>query len=131
MVLCMPEIEHNNGHNKHLRDLLRAARERIGLTQQQVADRISDRLNLERRLTGGAVSEWERFTRHPAIDVMTAWAEAVGLRLVIELDGASGDRISVLVRPESADLPSQIGLLTPADRALVQNVLARFKQRIT
>lgn len=118
-----------SGHSRHLRSLLRAARERVGLTQQQVADKITERLQLERPLSGSAVSEWERFGRHPAVNVMAAWARVVGLRLLVELDASTGPRIPVLVRPETADLARSIDLLSDEDRALVSSMVSRMKPR--
>ncbi|MEQ1571433.1 MAG: hypothetical protein ABMA64_37750 [Myxococcota bacterium] len=101
----------------------------MGLTQQQVADKITERLQLERPLSGSAVSEWERFGRHPAVNVMAAWARVVGLRLLVELDASTGPRIPVLVRPETADLARSIDLLSDEDRALVSSMVSRMKPR--
>lgn len=114
-------------HTRALRDRLRRARKDLGLTQQQVADRICARLGIE-KLTGAAVSEWERVNRQPAIDVMAAWARSVGLRLVVELDGAESARIPVLLNPRSADLARAIDLLSDDDRVLVESVVSRMDQ---
>lgn len=118
-----------SGQSRHLRQILRAARDEAGLTQQQVADRISSRLNLDRPLTGAAVSAWEGFTRHPPINVMAAWARVLGRRLVVQLDDAAGDRVAVLVRPSSSDLVRMIDLLGDEDRRLIEGMVGRMKPR--
>lgn len=122
----LPEI---SGHSRHLRGVLRAAREKLGWTQQQVADKISDRLQLEKPLSGSSVSEWERFGRHPAVNLMSAWARVVGLRLLVDLDSARGDRIPVLVRPRSTDLVRAIDLLSDEDQTTVRNIVSLMKPR--
>lgn len=96
-------IEERTGQSRHLRQILKAAREAQGLTQQQVADRVSDSLELERRLTPAAISEWERFTRHPPI--------------------------SVMLHPDTADLARMIDLLGEEDRRLIQQMVSRMKPR--
>lgn len=115
--------------SRHIRQVLRAAREAAGLTQQQVADRVTGRLELERPLTSAAVSEWERFGRHPPINVMAAWARVLGRRLVVQLDDAAGERVAVLVRPVSADLVRTIDTLTDDDRELVERMVSKMKPR--
>lgn len=122
----LPEV---SGHSRHLRGVLRAAREKMGLTQQQVADRITDRLQLEKPLSGSSVSEWERFGRHPAVNLMSCWARVVGLRLMVDLDAGTGNRIPVLVRPVSADLCRTVDLLSEEDQATIRNVVALMKPR--
>lgn len=122
-------IEERTGQSRHIRQLLRAARESQGWTQQQVADKITERLQLERSLTGAAVSEWERFGRHPPINVFAAWARSLGRRLVVQLDESAGDRVAVMLRPETADLARAIDLLGDADRALVDSMVSRMKPR--
>lgn len=122
----LPDI---SGHSRHLRGILRAAREKLGLTQQQVAERITDRLQLEKPLSGSSVSEWERFGRHPAVNVMATWARVVGLRLLVDLDASVGDRVPVLVRPQSADLCRAIDLLGDEDQGTIRNVVGLMKPR--
>ena len=122
-------LDEQTGHSRHLRAVLRTARERAGLTQQQIADRITQRLQLEKPLSGSTVSEWERFGRHPAINMMAGWCRVLGLRLLVDIDASAGDRIPVLVRPESADLARTIDLLSDDDRELVRQMVARMKLR--
>lgn len=109
------DIAEQTGHSRHLREVLRGLRIAAGLTQQQVADRISTRLNLERQLTSAAVGEWERFGRHPPINVMAAWARVLGRRLVVQIDDTTGERVSVFVRREIADLARTLDQLSPDD----------------
>lgn len=120
------DIAEQTGHSRHLRELLRGLRAEAGLTQQQVADRITSRLNLERPLTSAAVSEWERFGRHPPINVMAAWARVLGRRLVVQIDDASGDRVSVLLRRESADLARTLDQMSGPDAREVLEVAQAF-----
>ena len=119
-------LDEVSGHSRHLRNVLRAARERMGLTQLQVAERISERLRLERVVSSSAVSEWERFGRHPAIDVMAAWARVLGMKLHVDLGADSDTRLSVLLRPETMDLARKIDLLSDEDRALVDQMVSRM-----
>lgn len=123
-------IDELTGHSRHIRNVLRAAREDAGLTQQQVADRITIRLQLERPLTGAAVSEWERFSRHPAINVMASWCRVLGRRLIVQLDDTAGDRVAVMVHPVSADLVRTIDALGESDRKLIEGMVSRMKPRI-
>jgi transcriptional regulator with XRE-family HTH domain len=116
-------------HDRAIRAALRSARDAAQLTQQQVADRITSRLQLERPLTGAAVSEWERFGRHPPINVMRAWAAVLGRRILVQLDDSQGDRIAVLVHPEIADLARAIDLLSPEDREAIEATVSRFTRR--
>jgi transcriptional regulator with XRE-family HTH domain len=122
-------IAEQTGHSRHIRAVLRAAREAEGLTQQQVADRITSRLNLERPLTGAAVSEWERFGRHPPINVMAAWARVLGRRLLVQLDESGGERVSILVRPDVADMCRALDMLSTEDLHFVQDMLDRLGRR--
>lgn len=129
METQIPPSNDTTGHNRHLRGVLRAAREKLGLTQQQVADRITERLQLEKPLSGSTVSEWERFGRHPAINLMHAWSRVVGLRLLVDLDAGGGDRIPVLIRPQSADLCRMIDVLSEEDQQTIRNVASHMKPR--
>lgn len=122
-------VEPEVGHSKHLRAVLRAARERMNLTQQEVAERITEMLALERPLSSSSVSEWERFGRHPAVNVMSAWARVVGLRLVVDLDSSRGERIPVMLRPAASELARAIDLLSDEDRDLVRQMVSRMKPR--
>lgn len=122
-------LPEQTGHSRHLRGVLRAARVKAGLTQQQVADRITERLQLEQPVSGSSVSEWERFGRHPSVSVMAAWARVLGLRLIMDLDSGTGGRLPVLVRPQSADLCRTIDLLSDEDQATVRSVVSLMKPR--
>jgi transcriptional regulator with XRE-family HTH domain len=119
-------LEESTGHSRHLREVLRAAREREGLTQQQVAEKITARMRLEKQLSSSSVSEWERFNRHPAIDIMAAWCRVLGMRLMVDIDGGSSNRVPVLVRPEVADLARKIDMLSDDDRRLLEGFAARM-----
>jgi transcriptional regulator with XRE-family HTH domain len=116
-------------HYRHLRTQLREARKRAGLRQEDVALRITEMLRLEKPLTDAAVSAWETFTRHPAINVMDAWARVVGLRLVVDLDAVTSSRIPVLLRPETADIARTIDLLDEPQRKALEVVLSSMHTR--
>lgn len=55
--------------------ILTEARVRGGFTQREVADRAA--------VDSSAVSKWETGQAHPGIGFVAAWADAVGLRLVL------------------------------------------------
>ncbi len=57
--------------------LLREARERQGLSQTELADRLG--------CTQQAISQAERWHSNPTIDFMRRWAEALHLRLEVAL----------------------------------------------
>jgi transcriptional regulator with XRE-family HTH domain len=116
------------GHSRQLRARLRAARIERGMTLQNVADGIAQRLERE-SLTAAAVSSWETFVRHPAIDVMAAWARVVGLRLVVDLDDAKGERIPVLLHPRTADIAREIDAAPEADREMIRQFVERLTRR--
>ncbi len=78
---------------------LRAARIDAGLSQREVANRLASMLGDSSR-SSASVSAWEKRARRPPINVMAAWAEALGLQLVISLIEPS-DRVPA---PEQGDL---------------------------
>lgn len=124
-----PTLDPAQEHYRHLRNQLREARKRAGLRQEDVAQRITEMLQLDKPLTDAAVSAWETFTRHPAINVMDAWARVVGLRLVVDLDAVTSSRIPVLLRPETADLARTIDLLDAEQRTALEVVLRGMSPR--
>ena len=119
----------STGHARHLREALRAARKALGLTQEDVARRIVERLDDGRSLTGGAVSEWERFQRHPAVDVMSAWAGSVGLHLVVELDQAEGRKIPVMLHERTVAAARELDLMSDEDFEIVRSMISRMARR--
>lgn len=64
--------------------LLRLARERAGLTQRQLAQRLGR--------TQQAVSQAERWESNPTVAFMREWARATGQSLVVDLAGDRGGR---------------------------------------
>lgn len=124
-VWPMTTVE-STGHSRHLRDVLRAARERLGMSQREVAEAISERLDDERVVSSSAVSEWERFHRHPGIDVMAAWARVVGLRLIVDLDDLKTDRVHLSLRPRAAEVARLLDLLTDPDLQVVTSLVERL-----
>lgn len=57
--------------------LLRLARERAELTQQELADRLG--------CSQQAVSQAERWESNPTVELMRDWARAIGTKLSIDL----------------------------------------------
>lgn len=64
------------GPKKPVRVYLAAWREELGLTQQELGDRIG------KGIDKGTVSRWERSKRIPSADVLAAYAEALGRNVV-------------------------------------------------
>ena len=64
--------------------LLRLARERLGLTQAELAAR----LNLSQQ----AVARAERWESNPTVRLLEAWAQALGARLILELRFSDAER---------------------------------------
>ena len=58
--------------------LMRAARERAGLSQAELARRLG--------CSQQAVSQAERWTSNPTVELIAAWAAATGARLELSLD---------------------------------------------
>lgn len=85
------------------------------MKQTDVAEAIRNDIGTD-RVSGSAVSEWERFNRHPAVDVMASWARVVGLRLVVELDDARSGRVAVLLRPRAAEIARAIDQVTDPEK---------------
>ena len=117
----------SRGHSRQLRRRLRAARLERGLTLQHVADFIAKAEGLK-SLTDAAVSQWESFKRHPPVNLMAAWARAVGLRLIVDLDDRSGERVPVLLHPRTADLAREIDSLNDDDRAYIEDTVRRIRR---
>lgn len=116
----------SSGHSRALRSRLRAARERLGLSGDAVARRIQTIIGDDEPVHRGTISNWETFKRHPRIDVFAAWARAVGLRLIVDLDAADGKRIPVLLDPETAEVARELDLLTPEDRKIIAATVRRM-----
>lgn len=115
----------STGASKMLRTRLRAKRLELGLTQQEVVDRIAS-ITGERAPNRSALDHWEHFRRHPPISTYAAWARALGLRLVVELDDATSERVPVLVPREMAEEIKAYTLLSPQDMAMVADMVRRL-----
>lgn len=116
----------STGRSRQLRERLRAARERRGLTLEEVADEIAKLLGLE-RFSAASVSHYEQFRRHPPVDIMAAWSRSVGMVLRVELDDVDSDRIQVLLRPEVARLARAMeAVQDPRDLGAIEAILSRF-----
>lgn len=115
------------GHSRHLRNVLRAAREKRGLSQREVAEAVTARLSdHDKHISSTSISAYETFTRHPPINVMAAWARVLGFRLIVELDDAASQRVVVSLRPRAADVARLLDLLPDPDLAMVQGMIERL-----
>jgi transcriptional regulator with XRE-family HTH domain len=115
----------STGKSRQLRERLRAARERKGMTLEQVADQIAEYLGLD-SFSAASVSHYEQFRRHPPVDVMAAWSRSVGMVLRVELDDADSERVQVLLRPDVARLARGMEAVSPEDLRAIEAVLSRF-----
>lgn len=116
----------STGHTKRLRDLLRARREAIGLSQEQVGKMIAHRLGRDRPYTGAAVSSWEKLQSNPGVDVMAAWARALSLRLIVDLDEQHSARVPVLLSARVAEIARTLDMASEADLALIESMIDRI-----
>jgi hypothetical protein len=116
----------STGHSRHLRNVLRAARADLGLSAQQVADRIARAMGKE-KFSGQSVLYYEAFQRHPPIDVFAFWARSVGYRLVVELDKLGNERQPVLLRHEEvAEIARALDEASPEVRAAVATIVRQM-----
>ncbi len=122
------------GRTRMLRQRLKARREALRLTQEQVADRISadeirsaHHASEARPIGGTAVSNWETMYRNPKIHDFAAWARVLGMRLIVDLDDQDSDRVAVLLpRGRALELAKAIGTLNDADLDLVESFVRRL-----
>jgi DNA-binding XRE family transcriptional regulator len=73
--------------------LLRQAREKVGLTQQMLAERLG--------ITQQAVSRAERWTSNPTVGLMRRWLAICGLRLELVLRPAHRSLNTVGAQPSA------------------------------
>lgn len=116
------------GHTEMLRERLKAARLDKGMKQQDVADRVARRLGLD-SLRDTTISNWETMTREPRIDEFAAWARAVGMRLVVDLDDGGSTRMGILVERRHAELLKAIDRL-PIEHIELLETLVQELHRI-
>ncbi len=118
----------NTGRTRMLRQRLKARREALGLTQEQVAQLISDDpLRDDKPIGNTAVSNWETLKRHPKIDDFAAWARVLGMRLIVDLDDAESDRVPVLLPPgRHVELAKAISTLPDDDFTYVEALVRRL-----
>lgn len=128
-----------SGHTESIRARLAERREKLGLDPDTVWERLVAELT-ERRAERGLKAEdvarslreseddaaadapmrgtriwnYEKMDREPRIDEFAAWARAVGMRLIVELEPADSPRKAVMMSPEKADLAKTLDRLDPA-----------------
>jgi transcriptional regulator with XRE-family HTH domain len=123
------------GWTRMLRQRLVARRKALGLTQEDVARIISaDPVRnaspdaSERKPIGDTtISNWETLYRNPKMHDFAAWARALDLRLIVDLDDRSSDRVPVLLPPGApVELAKAIATLSDDDLALVEQFVRRL-----
>lgn len=111
------------GWSRQLRERLQAAREAKGWSQQKVADEIARELG-KTTFSRKSVNSYEKFVNQPPIDVMAAWARAVGLRLQVDLIDSAVERQTIAVLPVVAPMAVELERLSDSDRDLVRRLVA-------
>ena len=114
-------------YSRHLRKIIRVARIDRGMSLQDVADAIAE-ITGEEPLSRQTIHHYEMFKRHPRIDMMAAWARAVGLRLIVEVVGLEDERIAALIRPRTARVAYLLDLLSDEDLETVEAIARRLAQ---
>jgi transcriptional regulator with XRE-family HTH domain len=117
----MAEPVERTGYTRMLRERLRAARIARGMTQKDVAVEVQRRTG--RTCGDTTISNWETMARNPLVDEFAAWARAVGMRLVVDLEPEGSQRIPVMLDRDSAELAKAIDQLPPEKRAAVQAIV--------
>jgi transcriptional regulator with XRE-family HTH domain len=128
---------HTSGHSRRLRAALRAARKAQNISAHEVCRRLAQIATDYARIDDPDAAEiepphvntlytWERFERHPSINLMAAWARVLGMRLIVDLDDAKNPRPYVLLdHPESAQIARIVDAMNDEKRrALLQLLTA-------
>lgn len=118
-------FQEQSGHTRNLRQRFVEARESKGLSQREVASRIAQRLGKPSH-SGSAVSAYENMDRDPPIDVMAAWARAVGWRLHVDALPFHDDRQWYAVRPEIGEVALELESCDDETRDLVLKMARRM-----
>ena len=118
--------QYGSGHSRALRAKLRAARLALGLTQQDVADRIASVMGMQKPLADSTVSAWEKFERHPSVDVFAAWSRVLGLRLIVDIDAADSGRVPVLLQQRTVEVARALDAAGDADFRLIVGMVSRI-----
>lgn len=111
-----------SGHTRNLRQRFAVSREKKNLSQRQVAERIAQRLGKESH-SKASISAYEKMTRQPPIDVMAAWARAVGWRLHVDALPFDDPRKWYAVTPEAGRIAMEIDAADPETRKAVLTAL--------
>jgi hypothetical protein len=64
--------------------------------------------------------------RQPRIDEFAAWASAVGMRLVVDLEPEDSERIPVMLRGDNAELAKLVDRLTDDQQAAVMSIASQL-----
>ncbi len=113
---------------KKVRQQLREAREELGLTMQEAADRVAAILGVD-SLSKQSISLWEKDRRQPRIDHMAAWARAVDRRLVVKVLNPQAELVEVEVSPDVVHLAELLSELEADDIPIVETMIRRFTSR--
>jgi transcriptional regulator with XRE-family HTH domain len=120
----MAEPVERTGYTRMLRERLRAARVARGLTQKEVAADVAKRIG--ETVGHSTISNWETMFRQPRIDEFAAWARAVGMRLVVDLEPSDSPRIPVMLDRDTAELAKAIDRLPAEQRQAVSAIVEQF-----
>ncbi len=110
------------GHSRALRKQLREKRENLGLSQEEVGRRIAALLDTKAEYGRSAISNWERFKKHPSVDAFAAWARVLGVRLLVDIVDDSAATIHMA--PGRAESAREYALLDDRDAAYIEQLLA-------
>lgn len=95
------------------------------MSHQDVADEVARLLGLE-SFSAGSISNYEQFTRHPPIDVMAAWARAVGMKLTVDLVDAASERVAVPLKPRPAWIARALDGAEDDDLDVIETLVKRL-----
>ncbi len=104
---------------------LTARRAEMGLDQRDVVRSLLEEEgdDADPRARATRISNWETMARQPRIDEFAAWARAVGMRLVVNLEPVESQRRAVMVEPDRADLAASLNRLDPRKLADAERIV--------
>lgn len=108
-----------------IRRILADRREKLGRSQQEVADAVAGELGKD-SLSKQAISQWERFEQDLGVGQLAAWARVLGLRAQVEILDPEDRRVNMPVRPDLVEVISRLHDLTAEDLELISGLVRRF-----
>lgn len=120
----MGRLQDVTGHSRHLRRVLADQRSKLGLSAQEVANRVAAMLDIE-SLSHQSIRYWESFDRHPPIDRFAAWADVLGKKLLVDLkDKNVPGHMVILKTPEAIEIARLVDLAPESKRRAALSVIA-------